>query len=69
MALELRCMALITHHKLMDAALVARIHGAGMRAMVYTVNDPEHARQLLACRVDGMVTDAVDRFSACSDTA
>jgi glycerophosphoryl diester phosphodiesterase len=34
-----------------------------MRAMVYTVNEPERAQQLLACRIDGLVTDAVDRFS------
>jgi len=63
MALKLRCVALITNHKLMDAGLVARIHAAGMRAMVYTVNEPERAQQLLACRIDGLVTDAVDRFS------
>jgi len=69
MALELRCVALITNHKLMDAALVTRIHCAGMRAMVYTVNEPERARQLLACSIDGLVTDAVDRFSPCSDPA
>ena len=69
MALELRCVALITHHKIMDAALVMRIHSAGMRAMVYTVNEAERARQLLACSIDGLVTDAVDRFSPCSDPA
>ena len=67
--LALRCVAVITHHKLMDAALVARIHAAGMRAMVYTVNEAERARQLLACRIDGLVTDAVDRFSPCHNTA
>ncbi len=67
-AVELRCVALITHHKLMDAALVARIHAAGMRAMVYTVNEAERARQLLACHIDGLVTDAVDRFSPCHST-
>jgi glycerophosphoryl diester phosphodiesterase len=54
---------LITNHKLMDAALVMRIHSAGMRAMVYTVNEAERARQLLACSIDGLVTDAVERFS------
>jgi hypothetical protein len=69
MAVELRCMALITNHNLMDSALVTRIHAAGMRAMVYTGNEPERARQRLACHIDGMVTDAVDRFSPCSDTA
>jgi glycerophosphoryl diester phosphodiesterase len=62
-ALQLRCVALITNHKLMDAALVARIHAAGLRAMVYTVNQPQRAQELRAWGIDGLVTDAVDRFS------
>ena len=32
-----------------------------MRAMVYTVNEPDRARELLSCGIDGIVTDAVDR--------
>jgi glycerophosphoryl diester phosphodiesterase len=63
LAQELRCVALITEHALMDAALLARIHTAGMRALVYTVNDAERAQQLLAWGIDGLVTDAVDRFA------
>ncbi len=63
MAHELRCVALIAKHELMNAALVARIHAAGMRAMVYTVNEPDRAQQLLAWGTDGLVTDAVDRFA------
>jgi glycerophosphoryl diester phosphodiesterase len=63
LALDLHCVALITDHELMDAALLARIHAAGMRALVYTVNEPERAQQLLAWGIDGIVTDAVDRFS------
>ncbi len=63
LALELRCVALITNHSLMDAVLLARIHAAGMRALVYTVNEPERAQQLLAWGIDGIVTDAVDRFA------
>jgi glycerophosphoryl diester phosphodiesterase len=61
-ALDLRCVALITDHKLMGAALLARIHAAGMRAMVYTVNDAARAQALRSWGIDGMVTDAVDRF-------
>jgi glycerophosphoryl diester phosphodiesterase len=62
-ALQLRCVALITNHKLMDAALLEAIHAAGLRAMVYTVNDPQRAQELRAWGIDGLVTDAVDRFS------
>ena len=47
----------------MDAALLARIHAAGLRALVYTVNGAERAQQLRSWGIDGIVTDAVDRFS------
>lgn len=61
-ALELQCAALITDHRLMDAALAAALHAAGLRALVYTVNDAARAQELLAFGVDGIVTDAVDRL-------
>ena len=62
-ARALACMAVVTHHPLMDAAVITRLRGAGMRALVYTVNDPEEARRLVALGVDGVITDAVYRFS------
>lgn len=63
MAHTLGCAAVVTNHALMDAALVAQLHGAGLRALCYTVNDPPEARRLLALGIDGLITDAVDRFS------
>ncbi|HSC00700.1 MAG TPA: glycerophosphodiester phosphodiesterase [Burkholderiaceae bacterium] len=63
MAASLGCVAIITNHQLMDAVLVAQIHAAGRRALVYTVNDAARARELIALRIDGIVTDAVDMFS------
>ena len=62
MAAALGCVAVVTDHKLMDAALLARLRGAGWRAMVYTVNDPADAQRLLALGVDALITDAVDWF-------
>ena len=62
-ALHLGCRAVITHYALMDAQLVQRLHAQGMRALVYTVNDPATAAWLETVGVDGVVTDAVDRFS------
>lgn len=62
MAASLDCVAIITNHKLMDAALVAQIHGAGRRALVYTVNDAARANELIALGIDGIVTDAVDQL-------
>ena len=63
MAASLECVAIITNHKLMDAALLAQIHAAERRALVYTVNDAPRARELIALGIDGIVTDAVDLFS------
>ena len=45
MAASLDCVAIITNHKLMDAALLAQIHAAGRRALVYTVNDAAARRR------------------------
>jgi glycerophosphoryl diester phosphodiesterase len=63
-ARELGCAAVVCHHPLLDATSVARLHDNGLRALAYTVNDPGEARRLLALGVDGLITDAVDRFSA-----
>jgi len=62
-ATALGCVAVVTNHRLMDTALIAQIHAAGMRALVYTVNDAAEARRLLAIGIDGIITDTVDRFS------
>jgi glycerophosphoryl diester phosphodiesterase len=62
-AQSLGCVAVITNHALVDAAMLGRVRAAGLRALVYTVNDPAEARRLDALGIDGIVTDAVDRFS------
>ncbi len=62
-AQALGCVAVVTHHALMDAALIGRLHGAGLRALVYTVNEVAEAQRLIGLGVDGMITDAVDRFA------
>lgn len=62
-AQDLGCVAVVTHHPLMDAALVEQLRVAGLRALCYTVNDPADARRLLALGIDGLISDAVDVFS------
>jgi glycerophosphoryl diester phosphodiesterase len=62
-AQALGCVAVVTHYGLMDAALLLRLHGAGLRGLCYTVNDPVEAQRLLRLGVDGLITDAVDRFA------
>ena len=63
LAISLGCAAVVTAHPLMNAAVIARLHGAGLRALCYTVNDPAEARRLLGLGIDGIITDAVDGFS------
>ena len=68
-AQAIECVAVVTNHRLMDAAVIARLHGAGMRALVYTVNQAADARRLMALGIDGLITDAVDRFAPASSSA
>ena len=66
-ATELGVVAVITNWRLMDEGLLSRLHGAGWRALVYTVNEALDAARLLALNghgVDGLITDAVDRLPA-----
>ncbi|HNT40250.1 MAG TPA: glycerophosphodiester phosphodiesterase [Rubrivivax sp.] len=63
----LDCAAVITNHALMDAAFIARLHAQGRRALVYTVNEAEEARRLLDLGIDGIITDAIDRFAPAAE--
>ena len=62
-ALALECVAVVANYALWDAEMVARVHGAGMRCLSYTVNDEWAAQHLLALGTDGIITDRVDLFS------
>lgn len=61
-ARALGCVAVITHHPLMQADLRRQLRDAGLRALCFTVNDPAEVRRLAALGVDGLITDALDRF-------
>jgi glycerophosphoryl diester phosphodiesterase len=62
-AQALGCVAVVANYTLLDTEVIARIHYEGMRSLAYTVNDPAVAYRLLADGIDGLITDAVDRFS------
>jgi glycerophosphoryl diester phosphodiesterase len=62
-AAQLQCVAVVCNYTLYDQALVDKLHAAGMRALAYTVNDPATAQWLTGLGLDGLITDAVDRFS------
>ena len=61
-ARALGCAAVVTAYRLMDKAVIDAIHSAGMRALVYTVNDAAVAKALTGNGVDGIITDAVDKL-------
>ena len=62
-AQALGCAAVVANYTLLDADAIERIHAAGMRVLTYTVNDPAPACRLVEWGIDGIITDAVDRFA------
>jgi glycerophosphoryl diester phosphodiesterase len=62
-AQQLGCVAVVANFNLSSREMVERLHGAGLWALAYTVNDESPARWLLGLGLDGLITDAVDRFS------
>ncbi|HEY8591088.1 MAG TPA: glycerophosphodiester phosphodiesterase family protein [Naasia sp.] len=42
------------------ARMIRRFHAAGVEVHIWTVNDPDEMRRLLAAGVDGIVTDRAD---------
>jgi glycerophosphoryl diester phosphodiesterase len=63
LAKALGCSAVVTAYALIDVEVLAQVRDAGMRALVYTVNDPAESERLSLLGIDGIITDAVDRFS------
>ena len=59
----LGCAAVVVNRRALDAAAIARAHEAGLRVLSYTVNSSADAQRLRAAGIDGLITDAVDRFA------
>ena len=69
-ARALGCVAVVTHYALHRCrACSPPCTAPACAACVYTVNDPAEARRLDALGIDGIITDAVDRFSPGSGVA
>ena len=62
-ALGLGCVAIVANFRVLDDAVIAEAHAGGLRVACYTVNEPREAQRLLDAGIDGLITDAVDRFS------
>jgi glycerophosphoryl diester phosphodiesterase len=63
LAQQLGCVAVVANYRLFNAEMVERLHATNQWALCYTVNDESSARALLGMGLDGLITDAVDRFS------
>lgn len=68
-ARALGAVAVVTQFRLMDANVIAALHASNLRALCYTVNEPAEAERLIALGIDGLITDAVDRFAPTGSSA
>jgi glycerophosphoryl diester phosphodiesterase len=59
---RLGCVALHCNYKSLTEKLAGEIHGAGHAILLWTVNEPEIARQMFAFGADCLVTDALERI-------
>lgn len=57
---RLGCVSLHINHKELTEERVAALKAAGLRILVYTVNQPARARLLLNWGVDCICTDRID---------
>ena len=68
-ARALGCVAVVFQHALVDAGVLGALRDAGLHACAYTVNDSAEAHRLEELGIDGLITDAVDRFSPAAATS
>ncbi|WJV62433.1 glycerophosphodiester phosphodiesterase [Pectobacteriaceae bacterium CE70] len=61
---RLGCVSIHLNHQLLDESRVALLKDAGLRILVYTVNQPARARTLLQWGVDCICTDRIDLIGA-----
>ena len=62
-AQRLDCVAVVANYSIWQQESIHSLHRAGMRTLAYTVNDPAIAESMARLGIDGLITDAVDRFS------
>ncbi|WP_039057761.1 glycerophosphodiester phosphodiesterase [Enterobacter sp. Bisph1] len=59
---RLGCVSIHLNHKLLDEVRVRTLREAGLRILVYTVNQPARAAELLRWGVDSICTDKIDEI-------
>jgi len=62
-AQQLGCVGVVGDYPSMSPATISQAHAAGLRTLAYTVNDEAGVDWLQRGGIDGIITDAVDRFS------
>ncbi|WPB55255.1 glycerophosphodiester phosphodiesterase [Xylophilus sp. GOD-11R] len=68
-ARSLDCGAVVNQHTQWTAETVEQTQAAGLRALSYTVNEPEAARRLVGFGIDGIITDRIDLFAPAARSA
>ncbi|EKT56001.1 glycerophosphodiester phosphodiesterase [Providencia sneebia] len=63
LVIRLGCISIHLNHELLDQQRVEILKKAGLSILVYTVNDPSRAKQLLGWGVDAICTDCIDLIS------
>ena len=61
-ARALGCRAIGASHEALDRPWIAAAHAAGLAVLAYTVDEPAEAERLRTAGIDGLFTDALDRF-------
>lgn len=61
--------AVVANYAIWEPASIEALHAKGLRALAYTVNDPATAVWLTRLGIDGLITDAVDRFAPADEDA
>lgn len=64
MTTALDCTSIHLNYTLLDAERTALLKDAGLRILVYTVNQTDRARELLSWGVDAICTDRIDTIGA-----
>ncbi|AMO46793.1 glycerophosphoryl diester phosphodiesterase [Kosakonia oryzendophytica] len=59
---RLGCVSIHLNHRLLDEARTRMLRAAGLRILVYTVNEPQRAGELLRWGVDCICTDKIDEI-------
>ncbi|MEZ5628627.1 MAG: glycerophosphodiester phosphodiesterase family protein [Rhodocyclaceae bacterium] len=62
LAQQLGCVALVVERSCLTAAVIDTAHQAGLGIAIYTENDVERGRDVLAAGLDALITDRPDRF-------